>query len=172
MVMTSLRCRRRSRMAVAHHGVAEHGSPLADRSARLVISMCRARSVVTLAKKTNAPHWALTANSRARRPSAVSVCPNGQGDHRAGPRDFAWQAGLPGSAPERTNTVQPAKIAWPRHDPRAEGYPGRGRTAGIGQAARQCQPSLQDYGVQPKQFLSVQRAVRQGGENVLDMPFS
>src|SRR5262249_43958121 len=44
---------------------------------------------------------------------------------------------------------------------RAEDYPSEGRVAGIGQATRQCQPSLQDDGVQPGQLLPVQRAVRQ-----------
>src|SRR5262249_27319197 len=46
-------------------------------------------------------------------------------------------------------------------DARAEDYPSEGRVAGIGQATRQCQPSLQDDGVQPGQLLPVQRAVRQ-----------
>src|SRR5262252_3002663 len=46
-------------------------------------------------------------------------------------------------------------------DARAEDYPSEGRVAGIGQATRQCQPSLQDDGVQPGQLLPVQRTVRQ-----------
>src|SRR5262249_9655890 len=39
--------------------------------------------------------------------------------------------------------------------------PSEGRVVGIGPAARQCESSLQDDGVQPRQLLSLQGAVRQ-----------
>src|SRR6266705_652256 len=40
-----------------------------------------------------------------------------------------------------------------RYDPGTEDHPSEGWALGIGQAARQCQPSLQDDGLQPRQLL-------------------
>src|SRR6516165_8072464 len=48
------------------------------------------------------------------------------------------------------------------HDDRTEDYPRQGRTARACQAARQRQPGLQDDGLQPRQLLSLQGALRQG----------
>src|ERR1051325_3971064 len=47
------------------------------------------------------------------------------------------------------------------NDPGPEDHPSQGRAAGVGKAARQCEPSLQDDGVQPRQLLPVQGTVRQ-----------
>src|SRR5215831_12322541 len=47
------------------------------------------------------------------------------------------------------------------NDPRTEDHPRQGRFARAGQAARQCEPSLQDDGLQPGQLLPLQGAVRQ-----------
>src|SRR6516164_3430897 len=48
---------------------------------------------------------------------------------------------------------RPASAIGGHHDHRAENYPCQGWTAGACQAARQCQPSLQDDGLQPRQLL-------------------
>src|SRR6185295_4356858 len=50
-----------------------------------------------------------------------------------------------------------------RYDPGPEDYSSEGRALGISQAARQREPSLQDDGLQPRQLLPVQGAVRQRG---------
>src|SRR5262249_58190419 len=47
------------------------------------------------------------------------------------------------------------------YDPEPEDYPSEGWAARTGQTARQCQPSLQNDGVQPRQLLPVQGALRQ-----------
>src|SRR6516165_2679805 len=48
------------------------------------------------------------------------------------------------------------------HDDRRDDYPRQGRTARACQAARQRQPGLQDDGLQPRQLLSLQGALRRG----------
>src|SRR6516164_11720154 len=47
---------------------------------------------------------------------------------------------------------RPASAIGGHHDDRAENYPRQGWTAGACQAARQCQPSLQDDGLQGTEF--------------------
>src|SRR6266576_363648 len=66
-----------------------------------------------------------------------------------------------GSQPRVGTAPAPPGKRRPRHDARAEDYPGEDGFAGAGQTAQQCQPSLQDDGLQPGQLLSVQGAVRQ-----------
>src|SRR5215471_14129482 len=56
---------------------------------------------------------------------------------------------------------RPASAIGGHHDHRAENYPCQGWTAGACQAARQCEPSLQDDGLQPRQFLPLQGTLRQ-----------
>src|SRR5205814_10652578 len=64
-------------------------------------------------------------------------------------------------SPRAGTVTRPSAGRRLRYDPGTEDYPSEDRALGIGQAARQCQPSLQDDGVQPRQLLSVQGAVRQ-----------
>src|SRR5205814_2786408 len=62
-------------------------------------------------------------------------------------------------SPRAGTVTRPSAGRRSRDDPRAKDYPSKGRAAGIGQAARQRQPSLQDDGVQPRQLLPFQGAV-------------
>src|SRR5579862_7048150 len=64
-------------------------------------------------------------------------------------------------SPRAKTATRPPAGRRSRNDARAKDYPSEGRAAGIGQATRQCQPSLKDDGIQPRQLLSLQGAVRQ-----------
>src|SRR5438094_906760 len=56
---------------------------------------------------------------------------------------------------------RPASAIGGHHDDRTEDHPRQSRAPGACQAARQRQPSLQDDGLQPRQLLSLQGALRQ-----------
>src|ERR1700750_2546860 len=60
-----------------------------------------------------------------------------------------------------TATRPPGGTEITTNDPGPEDYPSEGWAARTRQTARQCQPSLQNDGVQPRQLLSVQGALRQ-----------
>src|SRR4029077_14143548 len=60
-----------------------------------------------------------------------------------------------------TATRPPGGTEITTNDPGPEDYPSQGWAARTGQTARQCQPSLQNDGVQPGQLLPFQGAVRQ-----------
>src|SRR6188508_1420742 len=61
-----------------------------------------------------------------------------------------------GSEPEGERASQSAAEKLRTHnDDGTEGHQSQGRPVGTGQATRQREPSLQDHGIQPRQFLSL-----------------
>jgi hypothetical protein len=70
-------------------------------------------------------------------------------------------------SPRAGSATRPSAGRRSRDDARAKDRPGEGWLAGVRQAARQCQPGVQDHGLQPRQLLPFNDLYNKGGELAL-----